>query len=144
MKTYEYSAAVTSSSARYPIYDGDTVRLDIDCGFGIWKRNTVCRLYGIDKTEMRGADRESGTKSRDALREILSTEEKVRIRTHKDKTVKYGRYLVANFVPVTLEPMLSKINSIKEKASDIVLDIEGVRSVNVNLLMVMLGLANNY
>ena len=54
MRMYEYTARLAQGLDRHPVYDGDTVRLDIDCGFGIWKCNTVSRLYGINTPEMRG------------------------------------------------------------------------------------------
>ncbi|WP_046869288.1 thermonuclease family protein [Microvirga massiliensis] len=92
---YEYRAVIVS------VYDGDTVRADIDCGFGIWKRNEPLRLYGIDTPEIRGAEREQGLLARDALaRRILQREVELRTIKPSTKTLpaqevrdKYGRYL---------------------------------------------------
>lgn len=79
------------------VYDGDTIRVEIDFGFGMtWKggdnRGLPIRLYGIDTPEVRGEEREDGLVSRDRLRdEILG--KTVTLKTIKDKTGKYGRYL---------------------------------------------------
>lgn len=87
---YQYRAIITD------VYDGDTVTADIDLGFDIWRRNERLRLYGIDAPEVRGEEREQGVLARDALRERLKGKE-VTICTIKDKTGKYGRYLVRIF-----------------------------------------------
>lgn len=83
---YIYKAIVVS------VYDGDTIRVDIDLGFGIWKKNEPIRLYGIDAPEIRGSERVEGLKSRDWLRTIILNCE-FEIKTFKDKKGKYGRYL---------------------------------------------------
>ena len=87
---YQYKAIITD------VYDGDTVTADIDLGFDIWRRNERLRLFGIDAPEVRGEEREQGLLARDALRERLVGRE-VTICTIKDKTGKYGRYLVRIF-----------------------------------------------
>ena len=87
---YQYRAIITD------VYDGDTVTADIDLGFDIWRRNERLRLYGIDAPEVRGQERQKGLLARDALRERLVGKE-VTICTIKDKTGKYGRYLVRIF-----------------------------------------------
>ena len=87
---YQYRAVITD------VYDGDTVTADIDLGFDIWRRNEKLRLYGIDAPEVRGDERPEGLLSRDALRERLVGKE-VTICTIKDRTGKYGRYLVRIF-----------------------------------------------
>ena len=87
---YQYRAIITD------VYDGDTVTADIDLGFDIWRRNERLRLYGIDAPEVRGKERPEGLLARDALRERLVGKE-VTICTIKDKTGKYGRYLVRIF-----------------------------------------------
>jgi endonuclease YncB( thermonuclease family) len=41
------------------VVDGDTLKLDLDLGWGIWLRGVNCRLYGIDTPELstgRGRD----------------------------------------------------------------------------------------
>ena len=49
---YEYRCEVVK------IIDGDTIRVDVDMGFGIWSRNETVRLYGIDTPESRTRDLE--------------------------------------------------------------------------------------
>lgn len=105
---YVYSARLMQrSDGRDPVYDGDTVWLEVliesDVGFGI--RNSTffrlgpCRLLGIDTPEMRGAEREQGTVSRDFVRSVLRELEWFTVRTHRDSKGKYGRYLVEIFLP---------------------------------------------
>ena len=83
---YEYKALVTK------VYDGDTITVDIDLGFGVCRKGQKIRLLGIDTPEIRGDEREEGLKSRDALRgQIIN--KWVSIKTFKDKKGKYGRWL---------------------------------------------------
>lgn len=87
---YEYKATYRNN------YDGDTVRLDIDLGFGIIMRDQVVRLLGIDAPEMRGDTLEAGRTSRDMLRNVLAgwrESDSLIIRTVKDTKEKYGRWL---------------------------------------------------
>ena len=78
------------------IYDADTVHVQVDLGFNIEFAIKV-RLAWINAPEVRGDEREFGLISRDWLRErLLSAELEKRdifIKTIKDKTEKYGRYL---------------------------------------------------
>jgi len=83
---YEYVAHVRS------VYDGDTIRADIDCGFGIWTANQSLRLLGIDAPEL---GTPGGKEARDYLRTLLPVGANVIIRTVKDETEKYGRLLAA-------------------------------------------------
>lgn len=83
---YQYRALVTK------VYDGDTITVDIDLGFGTWQKGQKIRLYGIDTPEVRGTERAAGLVSRDWLRNaILDTI--IVVKTHKDKKGKYGRWL---------------------------------------------------
>ena len=84
---YQYKAIVTK------IYDGDTITIDIDLGFGIWKKKQSIRLSGIDAPEIRGKEREDGLIVRDTLRKWIPLGSEVLIVTEKDRTGKYGRYL---------------------------------------------------
>ena len=86
MTDYKYSAFVES------VYDGDTITISIDCGFGIVLKKQKIRLYGINTPEVRGEERELGLISRDRLREKILNKNIV-IETIKDKKGKYGRYL---------------------------------------------------
>ena len=83
---YEYRAFVRK------VYDGDTITVDIDLGFGIWVKKQKLRLYGIDTPEVRGESRPEGLKSRDALIDRVLNKE-IKIKTQKDKKGKYGRWL---------------------------------------------------
>lgn len=78
------------------IYDGDTITVEIDLGFGVTKKETF-RLAHIDTPEVRGESRPDGLISRDWLRERMYSAEKagidILIKTFKDKTGKYGRYI---------------------------------------------------
>jgi len=83
---YEYNAVIKE------IYDGDTMRADIDLGFGVILTNQPLRLYGINAPEVTGEQRPMGLVSRDKLREMLLNKSVV-IKTYKDSKEKYGRYL---------------------------------------------------
>lgn len=83
---YEYRATIRS------IYDGDTIRADIDLGFGVILHDQQLRLYGINAPEMHGESREAGLLARNALREKISAMTVI-LRTHRDKKEKFGRWL---------------------------------------------------
>lgn len=83
---YEYRAYVRK------VYDGDTITVDIDLGFGITLKNQKIRLSGINTPEVRGAQRAAGLKSRDALRGKIANKWVI-IKTQKDKQGKYGRWI---------------------------------------------------
>ena len=89
---YEYRAKVISA------YDGDTVRAEVDLGFGIsFKgingKGVSLRLAEIDAPEMRGENKIEGKKSRDFIRQLIVGQRTI-IKTEKDKKGKYGRYIV--------------------------------------------------
>jgi micrococcal nuclease len=88
---YEYKATVTK------VYDGDTITVDFDLGFGILIRKQKIRLYGINTPEVRGTEKSEGIISRDALRERILGKV-VTIKTFRDKKGKYGRWLGEVFV----------------------------------------------
>jgi len=83
---FHYTAFVQS------VYDGDTCRVDIDLGLGIWIRNEKLRLVRINAPEMTGSDKALGMASRDFLRGLIDGREII-IETVKDRRGKYGRYL---------------------------------------------------
>lgn len=89
---YEYRAKIIE------VYDGDTVTSVTDCGFDIHFTMQL-RLFGINTPEVRGDQKEAGTKSRDALRKLILGKD-VKIKTYKDKKEKYGRYLADIFIDV--------------------------------------------
>lgn len=74
------------------VYDGDTITVDIDLGFGNKMTGQKLRLYGVDTPEMRGDEREHGRKVRDWVREQILDKDVV-LESIKDKTGKYGRWL---------------------------------------------------
>ncbi len=83
---YEYKATVIK------VYDGDTITVDFDLGFGIVLKKQKIRLLGINTPEVRGPERADGILSRNALRQRI-LDKQVIIRTSKDKKGKYGRWL---------------------------------------------------
>lgn len=88
---YVYRARVRS------IYDGDTWRVDIDCGFKMWLMNEPIRLAGIDTPEVRGEERPHGLIVRDFCRaEYLG--KLIIVRTHRGHRGKYGRWIAEVFV----------------------------------------------
>ena len=89
---YEYRAYVRK------VYDGDTVTVDIDLGFGVLLKNQKLRLLGINTPEIRGKSREEGLKVRDIVRGRISNQWVV-IKTHKDSKGKYGRWLAVIHQP---------------------------------------------
>ena len=78
--------------------DGDSVRLDVDAGFGITLKNQSCRVSGIDTPESRlnvkryperAKEKELGLKAKARLKELLEGE----VILHCLKRDKYGRLL---------------------------------------------------
>lgn len=88
---YEYKALVTK------VYDGDTITVDFDLGFGIVLKKQTIRLFGINTPEVRGPEKVEGIISRDALRQRILGKQVI-IKTSKDKKGKYGRWLGEVFV----------------------------------------------
>jgi len=87
---YEYKAVVTK------VYDGDTITVDIELGFGIYFNKQTLRLAYIDTPEVRGEERPEGLISRDRVRELVLGKEII-IKTYKDKKGKYGRWIAEVF-----------------------------------------------
>jgi micrococcal nuclease len=88
---YHYKAKVLE------IYDADTIRVELNLGFGlIWRgsdnRGVEIRLFGLNAPEMKGTEKDKGTISRDKLREQILNKE-ITLKTIKDKSEKFGRYL---------------------------------------------------
>lgn len=88
---YTYKAFVRS------IYDGDTIRVDIDLGFGIIFADQSIRLLGIDTPEIRGIERPQGLVSRNFVVERIPVGSYITITTVKDSKEKFGRYLATVF-----------------------------------------------
>lgn len=83
---YEYSAKINR------VIDGDTIVVDIDLGFKIQATKTL-RLLGINTPEIYGKNASpEGTKVKEYV-EALLFNQKLIVKTLKDRTGKYGRYL---------------------------------------------------
>lgn len=115
---YNYKASVIK------VYDGDTITVDVDLGFNMIMRKQKVRLLGIDTPEVRGEEREAGLVSRDRLRELILGKEIV-MRTYRDKSGKYGRWLATVYVSQYQPPLTPTW-------------------VNVNKILVTEGLAKIY
>ena len=97
---YEYRAYVRK------VYDGDTITVDIDLGFGILLKNQKIRLLGINTPEIRGKSRPEGLRARDALRKRISNKW-ITVKTQKDKKGKYGRWLAEIYDSESIESINS-------------------------------------
>ena len=85
---YEYRCEVVR------IIDGDTIRVDVDLGFGIWSRNETVRLYGIDTPESRTRDLEEkkyGLAAKQFLTNMLNDSGGIKLKSHGKG--KFGRIL---------------------------------------------------
>ena len=81
--------------------DGDSLKLDIDLGMGVWLHNQSIRLLGINTPELRSIDpdeKHRAYRARDFVQDILTGCESITIKTHKDKTGKYGRWLAVVYI----------------------------------------------
>lgn len=83
---YHYNAHVLS------VYDGDTIRVDIDLGMKTFIHNEKIRFNRINAPELKGKEREAGLKARDYLRSLILDKD-ILLGTVKDRKGKYGRYL---------------------------------------------------
>jgi endonuclease YncB( thermonuclease family) len=82
-REYVYDAVVES------VFDGDTLRVSIDLGFGVWLTNQRVDLYGIDAPEVILAEKYEGKLVKSILEEILEKHDyKVQIRSHVSETKK--------------------------------------------------------
>lgn len=82
---YEYRAKIVG------VYDGDTVTAIVDLGFRVSITEKI-RLFGLNAPEVKGETRTDGLISRDKLRDKILGKEVI-IKTFKDSTEKYGRYI---------------------------------------------------
>jgi len=86
-RRYHYSAIVTD------VYDGDTITVDVDLGFGVWLKDQKVRLYGIDTPEVRGPERIRGLVVRDWLRDLILDKVILLQTIKRESKGKYGRWL---------------------------------------------------
>jgi micrococcal nuclease len=91
---FEYHAVVTS------VHDGDTLRADIDLGFGIWTRDQPIRVYGVDCPEL---TTDAGKLARDFAKTLLAPGLKILMTTFRDKKEKYGRYMGRLTLPAGID-----------------------------------------
>lgn len=83
---YHYSAKIID------IYDGDTLRADIDLGFGVVLKNQTFRFFGINAPEIHGDTKTAGMKTTTYVQETLADKEVI-IMSFKDEKEKFGRWL---------------------------------------------------
>lgn len=83
---YHYSAKIID------IYDGDTLRADIDLGFGVVLKNQTFRFFGINAPEIHGDTKTAGVKTTTYVQETLADKEVI-IMSLKDEKEKFGRWL---------------------------------------------------
>lgn len=77
------------------VYDGDTIRAQIELGLGVVLSNEQLRLHGIDAPEVRGDERAEGLVVRDWLHGQVQGAD-VTLATHgRDK---FGRILVTVYL----------------------------------------------
>lgn len=79
------------------VVDGDTVYLDLDLGFNLYRNNLSYRLLGIDTPEIRGKERPEGLVAKARVEELLPKGKEVRVRTWE--AGKYGRYIAEIYIP---------------------------------------------
>jgi len=74
------------------VYDGDTVTVRIDHGFNISSVQKI-RLMGIDTPERRGPQKKMGMEARERFLQLAPIDGTIILKTVKDRTGKYGRYM---------------------------------------------------
>jgi endonuclease YncB( thermonuclease family) len=84
---YKYRAHYVSN------YDGDTIRFDIDLGFGILAKKQIFRLLGVNCPEIQGENAMKGKLARDYVETVLSTAAEIIVQSERDRKEKYGRWL---------------------------------------------------
>lgn len=140
-----------SASRPQPVYDGDTVRVDIDLGCCVWLRDEAIRLYGINAPELRGSERSEGLISAAALRDwidlaVNTDGAELWIRTHKDRKGKYGRWLGELLIQPTEpgHPNHHKLGVSGQQYTDSLVRIDLTVLLSLNQLMLNTGLATPY
>lgn len=98
-----HDRAVAANQWTYPAhvtdaYDGDSITVEVDLGLKVGIEVKL-RLLGIDTPELYSEEHDAAIAARDYVRELL-LDRWVLVRTHKDKTGKFGRTLVEVFAPL--------------------------------------------
>ena len=129
---YEYGCEIVR------VYDGDTVTIDLDLGFGIWVKGRGVRVAGIDTPELRTRDlreKRYGYKARDRMLELLPVGSRQVVRTYSPKPDKYGRVL-GNFVvgdDVASELLIAERLAVRYEGQNKA-DIEAAHQANFDAL----------
>lgn len=96
-----HTPVIAGLSLRYTeqsVIDGDTLKLRVSLGFGVYKHIKV-RLASIQCPEVRGHERASGLKARQCLinlvrgKTLVLQTQRASSRNVCDRTGKYGRYI---------------------------------------------------
>lgn len=87
---YEYKAFI------YNVVDGDTVDAEVDLGFQITMKMRL-RLFDIDAPEKFGPSKEAGMAAKAFIYDLIYGKEVI-IRTEKDRSDSFGRYLATVFL----------------------------------------------
>ena len=104
---YEYSCKIVR------VVDGDTVDVDIDLGFGVWRHKERIRLHGIDTPESRTRDLEEkkfGLLAKKQVEHFLPEGSIQTLLTVKDKAGKFGRILGKFKIEDHMHPTPTTIN----------------------------------
>lgn len=106
---YEYQCRIVK------VIDGDTIKIDIDLGFGIWMTNQNVRLAGVDAPEYRTTDqveKKYGTAAKEFVESYLKVGDIVPIKTTLDKKSKYGNILAEFKVYDSEKDILHSLNQL--------------------------------
>lgn len=123
---YNYRARCPDDNAKYPrrvrIYDGDTCRLDVDCGFGMVLERREMRLWGINAPEINNLDtKATAVMVRDYLSSLILGRTDLGLETIKDSTDSLGsRYLAKIYLPLPDGTMLFVNDALMEKFPGVV------------------------
>jgi endonuclease YncB( thermonuclease family) len=90
---YEYECTIRR------VVDGDTVDVDVDLGWSIWRCGERIRLYGIDTPECRTRDAEekaAGLLAKEFVEDALHVGKTYKLQTREKG--KFGRFLGVIFI----------------------------------------------
>ena len=91
------------------VYDGDTITVDLDLGYGIWKKKESIRLMDIDTPEIRSEHKEIAIAARDYLSSIVIGKKVLVDSRKKDK---YGRYLAYIYLSEEMYKLGQAVNDL--------------------------------
>lgn len=84
---YEYLGEVNK------VVDGNTLEINVDLGFGVWKHKEPIRLKGVEVPQPTGETLKEGAAAFEFLRDLLKDEERVLLRTFWDPTGAFDGWL---------------------------------------------------